>query len=144
MFSSTCAQVECSRTKSLPVCGMNGETFESHCHAENLRVAVDYSGPCTAIPVSGRAPVSECLLLNHDNCTNSKSHAYQYIPQYRQSTMSPINGICHWSEFRLLHMVFEFFSILHNCLPFSSLWWHILSWSEVSSSSPSWVYWSYL
>lgn len=72
MFSSARAQVECSRTKSLPVCGMNGETFESHCHAENLRVAVDYSGPCTAIPVSGRTPVFECL-LHHDNCTNSKS-----------------------------------------------------------------------
>ena len=32
------------------MCGVNGETYNTHCHAENAYVAVDYTGPCISVP----------------------------------------------------------------------------------------------
>jgi len=38
---------------SSPVCGANGETFPSRCHARSMRVSVDYLGECSAVPSRG-------------------------------------------------------------------------------------------
>ena len=32
------------------MCGVNGETFASQCHAHGSFIAVDYSEPCNSIP----------------------------------------------------------------------------------------------
>lgn len=34
------------------MCGVNGETYKSRCHAQNAFVAVDYHGRCSSIPSS--------------------------------------------------------------------------------------------
>ena len=35
------------------MCGVNGETFKTQCHAESMNIAVDYTGPCKAVPAIG-------------------------------------------------------------------------------------------
>eukprot|EP00731_Ephydatia_muelleri_P007812 Em0004g150a len=44
------------------VCGIDGQTYLSRCHAESNYIAVDYDGPCTAIPGSG--PNGGCRSVN--------------------------------------------------------------------------------
>ena len=36
------------------VCGVNGETFASECHAHNFHILIDYPGSCHSSPGSGR------------------------------------------------------------------------------------------
>ena len=38
---------------AVPVCGVNGETFASPCHAHMMHIHVDYSGKCSASPSLG-------------------------------------------------------------------------------------------
>ncbi|XP_019630428.1 PREDICTED: reversion-inducing cysteine-rich protein with Kazal motifs-like isoform X2 [Branchiostoma belcheri] len=51
--------------KASPVCGHNGETYESNCAAHAARVSIDYEGPCLAVglrPGQGKYP--ECSTVS--------------------------------------------------------------------------------
>ena len=77
-------QDECSYDNTESVCGVNGETYDSRCHAENAYVAVDYSGRCTDVPgtnvlqtnirgncadvVCPQLPPDCVGVLSHDSC----------------------------------------------------------------------------
>ena len=45
-------QSKCSGSSS-HVCGVNGETFLSECHAHDVNILVDYYGRCRSMPGSG-------------------------------------------------------------------------------------------
>lgn len=47
-------QEECSNDKSSFVCGANGETFPSRCHARSMHISIDYLGKCLAVPGRGK------------------------------------------------------------------------------------------
>ncbi len=80
----TPTQDECSYDNTESVCGVNGETYDSRCHAENAYVAVDYSGGCTDVPgtnvlqtnirgncadvVCPQLPPDCVGVLSHDSC----------------------------------------------------------------------------
>uniref|UniRef100_A0A673C786 Reversion-inducing cysteine-rich protein with Kazal motifs n=1 Tax=Sphaeramia orbicularis TaxID=375764 RepID=A0A673C786_9TELE len=56
-------QDACRTTRQ--VCGHNGETYETVCHAFSDRVGVDYEGYCHAVgAVSDSAPESACSLID--------------------------------------------------------------------------------
>lgn len=37
-------------TNRRPVCGVNGQTYPSSCHAKGAGIAIDYIGQCSAVP----------------------------------------------------------------------------------------------
>lgn len=50
--------------KTQPVCGHNGETYNTVCDAFSDRVTVDYMGSCHAVgPLSDAAPDSACSVI---------------------------------------------------------------------------------
>ena len=77
-------QPECSPGQTEHVCGVNGETYDSSCHANNAYVAVDYLGPCKDVPgtnihetevigkcrnvVCPQLPPDCVGVLSHDSC----------------------------------------------------------------------------
>ncbi|XP_078702722.1 reversion-inducing cysteine-rich protein with Kazal motifs-like isoform X3 [Branchiostoma floridae x Branchiostoma belcheri] len=61
-YHAPCHQEQC---KASPVCGHNGETYESNCAAHAARVSIDYEGPCLAVglrPGQGKYP--ECSTVS--------------------------------------------------------------------------------
>lgn len=57
-----CLQEACRTPQQ--VCGHDGETYSSACHALSSRVAVDYQGPCHAVgALSEGAPDSACSIV---------------------------------------------------------------------------------
>lgn len=43
-------QLDCFASRRSSVCGVNGETYASRCHADEVGVAVDYIGDCKDVP----------------------------------------------------------------------------------------------
>ena len=127
----THTQTECSRSKSLPVCGVNGETFESRCHAENFRIAVDYSGPCTAVPGSGKE--TPCLIIIH---THARMHTCTHTHTHIRTHAQPLslNFVLHGLILQTIGTLTPF------ALFFCSPGWYILCWCDVSPSSTPWLY----
>ena len=46
------------------MCGVNGETYETFCHAESAHIAVDYHEPCKAVPGSGESATVILLYIH--------------------------------------------------------------------------------
>ena len=61
--------------KPQPVCGHNGETYNTVCEAFSDRVAVDYEGPCNAVGVVSEfvsdsgCNMTPCPPLSTPGCT---------------------------------------------------------------------------
>ena len=43
-------QEDCTKELRQPVCGVDGQTYPSHCHSEAARVAIDYIDTCHEVP----------------------------------------------------------------------------------------------